>query len=78
MSHLWKPESLCLPLAWLSALHTKERHAKYPFQKKKHKIKVYSWIKQGALGSLVALVNQLLRLEAAAILHLAIIFAVVS
>ena len=48
------------------------------FNNKKYKVKIYSWIKQGALGSLVALVNQLLRLEVAAILHLAIIFAVVS
>ena len=31
MPHLWKPEGLiCIPLTWLSPLHTKERHTKYP------------------------------------------------
>ena len=77
MSHLWEPESLCLPLAWLSALHTKERHAKYPFQnKQKVKKVVYSGI-QGALGSLAALVSRSLLLAAAGTLRPAIISAVV-
>ena len=49
-----------------------ERSIKY------RKLVVYSGIKQGALGSLAALVNQLLQLEAAATLHLAIISAVAS